>query len=175
MKEMRLPKGKVVNKHELHSSQAARVVRKDFYESIERWLRNEVESKATEQEEDPNLLGLAILITDELLHLTRIDGKNVVNFPGIKDAAKQVFNFVVQEYDRIDDSLRRRHRAFRRDLEDLEFTAVKDRKVFQGYLQDLAHSEEYYFIARKAKHIAETLSEIEVSYLKDEEENGDGR
>ena len=172
---MRLPKGKVVNKHALPSSKAARIVRQDFYESIEGWLQKEIDAN-TDEEGKENLLGMAVVLTDELLHLTRIDGRNVVKFPAIKEAAQRVFNFVAKEYDGLDDSLRRRHRAFRKDLEDLEFTSVKDRSVFQGYLQDLAYSEEYYFIARKVKHIAETLSEIEASYLEfesEDEEDGD--
>ena len=170
---MRLPKGKVVNKHALHSSKAARVVRQDFYQSIEGWLQKEIDSN-TDEEGNENLLGLAVILTDELLHLARIDGRNVVKFPAVKEAAQRVFNFVAKEYDGIDASLRKRHRGFRKDLEDLEFTAVKDRSVFQGYLQDLAYSEEYYFIARKVKHIAETLSEIEASFLKFESEDEDG-
>lgn|GEM_PF-4380778 len=172
---MKFPKGKVVNQEALHSSKAALQVRDDFYKSIANWLTDELRkgAAAAEDPESPHLLGLAVLLTDELLHLSRVGGKSLVNNPEIREAAQAIFKFVTDEYDRIDDRLKKHHRRFKRDLEDLEFSAVKDRQIFQGYLQDLAHSEEYYFIARKVKHIAETLGEIESNYLQGKEEEGD--
>ena len=162
-----VPKGKVVNKEALLSSKAAQLVRADFYKSIAQWLTEEVRKggEGLEDPEKPNLLGLAILFTDELLHITRVNGKSLVDHPEIKECAQAVFKFVTDEYDRIDKSLMRRHRGFKKDLEDLDFSSVKDKTIFHGYLQELACSEEYYFIARKIKHIAETLSEIEQSYI----------
>lgn len=172
---MKFPKGKVVNQEALHSSKAALQVRDDFYKSIAKWLTDELRkgAAAAEDPEYPNLLGLAVILTDELLHLSRVGGKNLVSNPEIREAAQAVFKFVTDEYDRIDDRLRKHHRRFKRDLEDLEFSAVKDRGIFQGYLQDLAHSEEYYFIARKVKHISETLLEIENNYLQGREDEDD--
>jgi hypothetical protein len=162
-----VPKGKVINQEALFSSQAASKVREDFYKSIARWLTDEVRkgSAAVEDPERPNLLGLAVLFTDELLHITRVNGKILVEHPEIRECAQAVYKYVTDAYDEIDKSLQRRHRGFKRDLEDLDFSSVKDKSIFQGYLQELAHSEELYFIARKVKHIAETLSEIEQSHL----------
>ena len=135
-------------------SDIAKEVRLGFYQSIEGWIEHEM--KANEE----NLTGLAILLSDEMLHLSRVDAETLHQCPKLIEGVKAAFSFTSKKFEELDAKLDQYHVEFHKDLEDLDFRVVREKEVFLHYLQDLAHSEEFYFISRKLKKIYDVLSEI---------------
>ena len=138
----------------LKGSEAAKEVRIDFYRSVEDWISREMESNPD------NLTGLAVLLADEVLHLTRVDKEIISLYPKIIEGLRAAFSINSKKFEELDDRLDTHHREFQKDLEDLDFRVVREKEVFQDYLQDLAHSEEYYFLSRRLKKIYDVISEI---------------
>ena len=81
-------------------------------------------------------------------------------YPKIIEGLRAAFSFVSKKFEELDDRLDTHHREFQKDLGDLDFRVVREKEVFQDYLQDLAHSEEYYFLSRRLKKIYDVISEI---------------
>jgi hypothetical protein len=135
-------------------SEMAKEVRLGFYQSIEVWIGQEMEVN------EENLTGLAILLSDEMLHLSRVDSEILHKCPKLIEGVKAAFSYASKKFEELDEKLDQHHVAFHKDLEDLDFRVVREKEVFLQYLQDLAHSEEFYFISRKLKKIYDTLSEI---------------
>ena len=136
-------------------AEMAKEVRLGFYQSIEAWIGQELEVNAG------NLTGLAILLSDEMLHLSRVDAKTLHQCPKLIEGVKAAFSYASKKFEELDEKLDQHHVAFHKDMEDLDFRVVREKEVFLQYLQDLAHSEEFYFISRKLKKVYETLREIQ--------------
>jgi hypothetical protein len=77
------------------------------------------------------------------------------------EGVKAAFSYASKKFEELDEKLDQHHAEFHKDMEDLDFRVVREKKVFLHYLQDLAHSEEFYFISRKLKKVYETLREIQ--------------
>ena len=159
--ESYLPHGKSMHpqkestvKKILFSSEMAKEVRLDFYRSIEEWIGRELEAHPD------NLTGLAILLSDEILHLTRAAPEILSQCPRLVEGLRKAFSFSCKKFEEIDSKLDQHHVAFQKDLEDLDFRVVRQKEVFLNYLRDLAHSEEFYFVSRRLKKIYDVLSEI---------------
>jgi hypothetical protein len=135
-------------------SEMAKEVRLGFYRSIEAWIGQEMEVN------EGNLTGLAILLSDELLHLSRVDSKTLHQCPKLIEGVKAAFSYASKKFEELDEKLDQHHVAFHKDMEDLDFRVVREKEVFVQYLQDLAHSEEFYFISRKLKKVYDILSEV---------------
>jgi hypothetical protein len=136
-------------------AEMAKEVRLGFYQSIEAWIGQELEVNAG------NLTGLAILLSDEMLHLSRVDAKTLHQCPRLIEGVKAAFSYASKKFEELDEKLDQHHAEFHKDMEDLDFRVVREKEVFLHYLQDLAHSEEFYFISRKLKKVYETLREIQ--------------
>tara|TARA_Y100000588_G_C13876663_1_gene762661 strand:- start:69 stop:602 length:534 start_codon:yes stop_codon:yes gene_type:complete len=152
-KEMETKKEPTVKKL-LFSSEKASAVRLDFFRSMEDWITQELEANKE------NLAGLAVLLSDDVLHLTRMDAKLIEECPKLLKALQEAFTYASSQFEEMDKRLDKYHLEFQKESEDLEFRVLKEKDVFQGYIQSLAHSEEYYFISRNLKKTYDVLSEI---------------
>jgi len=141
-------------KNVLQGSDKAFEVRMDFYRSVEGWVVQEIEANPD------NLTGLAMLLADEVLHLTRINREILEQCPKLVEGLRAAFSYVSKKFEEVDERLDQHHREFQKDLEDLDFRVVREKGVFQHYLQDLAHSEEYYFLSRRLKKIYDVISDM---------------
>ena len=63
-----------------------------------------------------NLTGLAVLLADEVLHLTRVDKEIISLYPKIIEGLRAAFSYVSKKFEELDDRLDTHHREFQKDL-----------------------------------------------------------
>ena len=142
------------DQNSLLSSEHTMEVRLDFYRSIESWIVQQLEAN------QGNLTGLAVLLSDEILHLSRADADILIQCPKLLEGLQKAFSYACEKFEEIDDGIDQQHHEFKKDMEDLDFRVVREKEVFHAYLQELAHSEELYLVSRRLKQIYDVLQEI---------------